>query len=77
MILKPLASQDAVHGALPILFASTSPQATPGGYYGPSGFNELRGYPVPAKIAPSAKDHDLAERLWTETERLTGTPFTI
>ena len=77
MILKPLASQDAAHGALPILFAATSPQATPGGYYGPSGFNELKGYPVPAKIAPAANDNGLAERLWAETERLTGTPFRI
>ena len=29
MILKPLASQDAAHGALPTLFAATSPAATP------------------------------------------------
>ena len=77
MILKPLASQDAAHGALPTLFAATSPTATPGGYYGPSGFQELKGYPVPAKIAPSAKDLALAKRLWSETERLTATPFNL
>ena len=41
-ILKPIASQDAAHGALPTLFAATSPEATPGGYYGPSGFQELK-----------------------------------
>ena len=77
IILKPLASQDAAHGALPTLYAATSPAAIPGGYYGPSGFNEFKGYPVPAKIAPAAKDRCLAKRLWTETERLTGTPFKI
>jgi NAD(P)-dependent dehydrogenase (short-subunit alcohol dehydrogenase family) len=77
MILKPLASQDAAHGALPTLYAATSPAAVPGGYYGPSGFNELKGYPVPAKIASAAKDQSLAKRLWTETERLTGTSFNI
>jgi hypothetical protein len=77
MILKPLASQDAAHGALPTLFAATSPAATAGGYYGPSGFQELKGCPVPAKIAPAAKDLTLAGRLWTETERLTGTRFTV
>jgi NAD(P)-dependent dehydrogenase (short-subunit alcohol dehydrogenase family) len=77
MILKPLASQDAAHGALPTLFAATSPAAIPGGYYGPSGFQELKGHPVPAKIAPAAKDLSLAKRLWTETERLTGTTFTV
>ncbi|WP_263379482.1 oxidoreductase [Granulicella paludicola] len=74
-ILKPLASQDAHHGALPTLFAATSPDATPGGYYGPSGFQEIKGHPVPAKIAPSAKDEALAKRLWSETETLTGVTF--
>jgi NAD(P)-dependent dehydrogenase (short-subunit alcohol dehydrogenase family) len=75
MILKPLASQDAAHGALPTLFAATSPQATPGGYYGPSGFQELKGYPAPAKITAAAKDVALAKRLWAESERLTGVTF--
>ena len=76
-ILKPLASQDAAHGALPTLFAATSPEAVPGGYYGPSGFQELKGHPVSAKIAPAAKDLDLAKRLWSETERLTGARFSL
>ena len=75
MILKPLASQDAAHGALPTLFAATSPEATPGGYYGPSGFQELKGYPAPAKITAAAKDVALAKRLWAESERLTGVTF--
>jgi len=77
MILKPLASQDAAHGALPTLFAATSQAAIPGGYYGPSGFYELKGHPVPAKIAAAAKDRSLATRLWTETERLTRITFTV
>jgi NAD(P)-dependent dehydrogenase (short-subunit alcohol dehydrogenase family) len=75
MVLKPLASQDAAHGALPTLFAATAPEAEPGGYYGPSGFQELKGYPVPAKITPAAKDVALAKRLWMETERFTGVKF--
>ncbi len=77
LILKPLASQDAAHGALPTLFAATSAAATAGGYYGPSGFQELKGYPVPAKIAPAARDLGLAKRLWAESERLTGVTFQI
>jgi NAD(P)-dependent dehydrogenase (short-subunit alcohol dehydrogenase family) len=75
MILKPIASQDAAHGALPTLFAATAPEATPGGYYGPSGFQELKGHPVPAKITAAAKDVALAKRLWAESERLTGVSF--
>jgi len=77
MILKPLASQDAAHGALPTLFAATSPKATPGGYYGPNGFGELKGHPVPARIAPAARDLSVARRLWTESERLAGITFTV
>ncbi|SNS34301.1 Short-chain dehydrogenase [Granulicella rosea] len=76
-ILKPLASQDAAHGALPTLYAAASPRATTGGYYGPNGFQELKGHPVPAKIAPLAKDLALAKRLWGETERLVGARFEL
>jgi NAD(P)-dependent dehydrogenase (short-subunit alcohol dehydrogenase family) len=75
MILKPLASQDAAHGALPTLFAATAPEAQPGGYYGPSGFQELKGHPVPAKITAAAKNVALAKRLWAESERLTRVTF--
>ena len=76
-ILKPFASQDAAHGALPTLYAATSPQVHSGGYYGPDGFQELKGYPVPVKITPAARNLDLAERLWTETERLVGFAFNV
>jgi NAD(P)-dependent dehydrogenase (short-subunit alcohol dehydrogenase family) len=76
-VLKPFLSQDAARGALPTLFAAVSPEATPGGYYGPDGFQELKGYPAPAKIAPAANDLELAKRLWSETERLTGEVFTV
>jgi NAD(P)-dependent dehydrogenase (short-subunit alcohol dehydrogenase family) len=74
-ILKPILSHDAAQGALPTLFAAAAPEATPGGYYGPSGFQELKGPPVPAKIPAAAKDVALAERLWSESERLTSIAF--
>jgi len=76
-ILRPFASQDAAQGALPTLFAATSPLVVPGGYYGPNRFQELKGYPVPAKIAPAAQDLDLARRLWSETEHLVGANFDL
>ena len=74
-MLKPIASQDAAHGALPTLFAAVAPEATAGGYYGPDGFQELKGYPMAAKIAPAGKDVAVAKRLWAESERLTGVSF--
>jgi len=35
----------------------------------------LKGPPAPAKVAPAAQDRTLAQRLWSETERLTGVTF--
>jgi NAD(P)-dependent dehydrogenase (short-subunit alcohol dehydrogenase family) len=76
-ILKPVLSQDAAHGALPTLFAATSREVAPGGYYGPDGLFELKGYPVAVRIPALAQDVAAASRLWTEAERLTGTAFPV
>ena len=60
-------------GAVPTLFAATSPDAVDGGTYGAQRFHEMRGGDVgPAKIAPQALDQAAASRLWSECERLTG-----
>jgi NAD(P)-dependent dehydrogenase (short-subunit alcohol dehydrogenase family) len=74
-LLQPFVSQSAAEGALPTLFAATSPQAKPSGYYGPDGFYELKGAPAPAKIMPQAKDAAAAARLWDVSARLTGVSF--
>jgi NAD(P)-dependent dehydrogenase (short-subunit alcohol dehydrogenase family) len=71
----PFFGHSAADGARPILFASTSPQAKPGAYYGPGGFGELRGAPAPALIMPRARDAATAARLWDVSEKLTGTSF--
>jgi NAD(P)-dependent dehydrogenase (short-subunit alcohol dehydrogenase family) len=76
-ILQPIASQDAAHGALPTLLAATSPAVAPGGYYGPQGFQEMKGEPGEAKIPAAAKDAVVAKKLWSETERLTGVTFDV
>lgn len=67
--------QPAAQGALPTLFAATSPQAEGGAYYGPDRFSETRGYPTVAKVPAKALDQDTSARLWTESERLTGLAF--
>jgi NAD(P)-dependent dehydrogenase (short-subunit alcohol dehydrogenase family) len=60
-------------GAVPTLFAATSPDVVDGGYYGPQGLLEMRGGDVgPAKVAPQALDQAAAARLWSECERLSG-----
>ncbi|WP_431513586.1 SDR family oxidoreductase [Variovorax sp. DAIF25] len=67
--------QPAAQGALPTLFAATSPQARGGAYYGPNKFGETRGYPVLARIPPQALDKNVAAKLWLESEALTGAVF--
>jgi NAD(P)-dependent dehydrogenase (short-subunit alcohol dehydrogenase family) len=70
-----IAGQSAAQGALPILFAATSPNAEGGAYYGPDGFREIRGYPAVAKIEPHALDREAAKRLWSISEGLTGVTY--
>lgn len=74
-LLQPLISQSAAEGALPTLFAATSPDAEPGGYYGPNGFYELKGSPGPARIMPQARDLAAAAMLWDASATLTGVSF--
>ena len=65
-------SHSAAAGALPLLFAATSPEAAPKGYYGPNGFYELKGPVAPAQVFSQAKDELVARKLWEASERLTG-----
>jgi NAD(P)-dependent dehydrogenase (short-subunit alcohol dehydrogenase family) len=63
-------------GALPTLYAATARAAEDGGYYGPQGFQEMRGDDVgPAKVAAQALDTTAAARLWRTSEDLTEIKF--
>jgi NAD(P)-dependent dehydrogenase (short-subunit alcohol dehydrogenase family) len=74
-VMKPFLSQDAARGALPMLYAAVDPEAVAGGYYGPDGIGELKGYPAAVSIPKSALDTAVANQLWLESERLTGVRF--
>ncbi len=71
----PGVSQDAAAGALPTLYAATSPEAVGSGYYGPNGFQELNGLPAPAHVPRRALDAETAAELWRRGEQLTGVTF--
>ncbi|RDJ25168.1 SDR family NAD(P)-dependent oxidoreductase [Bosea caraganae] len=71
-LIAPFASQSAAAGALPTLYAATSPEAEGGMLYGPDGFYELKGSPRRAKIVEAALDREIWLRLWEASERLTG-----
>ena len=74
VIEQPL-GQSAAMGALATLRAAADPAAQGGEYYGPGGRGELRGYP--RLVAPSERAQDVAaqQRLWRESERLTGVSY--
>jgi NAD(P)-dependent dehydrogenase (short-subunit alcohol dehydrogenase family) len=46
-----------------------------GDYWGPSGFLEIRGEPGRARVNPIATDVELARRLWSLSESLTGVHY--
>jgi len=69
--------QPASQGALPVLFAATSPEAQGGGYYGPAGLSETRGAPTNAAIPKQALNLEAASRLWETSERLAGVAMTL
>jgi NAD(P)-dependent dehydrogenase (short-subunit alcohol dehydrogenase family) len=67
--------QSAAAGALPTLYAATSPHAKNAGYYGPDGFSEIKGAPAPARISARAGDVAAAARLWDVSGKLTAAKF--
>jgi NAD(P)-dependent dehydrogenase (short-subunit alcohol dehydrogenase family) len=59
--------QEIAQGALPTLYAATSPLAVGGGYYGPGGFAELTGMPAVARIPRRARNEPLHSSLLFES----------
>ncbi len=71
-IWNPLFAMPVSQGALTTLFAATSPDAEPGGYYGPNRWGQLRGHPTRVKPSAAAKNRETATRLWQVSEELVG-----
>jgi NAD(P)-dependent dehydrogenase (short-subunit alcohol dehydrogenase family) len=79
-ILKPLMLtfiQDQNMGALPQIRASVDMQVKGGEYYGPDGFNEMKGYPVRVKSNAASHNREDAKKLWMMSEQITGVSFTF
>jgi len=69
--------QSATMGALPTLFAATTPDLPPAAYVGPGGVGEQRGYPRLVGRSAAAADLDAARRLWDVSEDLTGVRYPL
>ncbi|WDF37900.1 oxidoreductase [Streptomyces sp. T12] len=67
-------AQPAEAGALPVLYAATDPAVRPDSFTGPS-FANWRGSPAPSWRAPWTVNDRAGERLWEESERLTGVTY--
>lgn len=72
-----LISHKPAKGALPTLLAAVQDGVRGGDYYGPTGYNEMKGKPGTAKIASHAKDEEIAERLWAISEELTRFSYAL
>ena len=74
-VVISLFAQSEARGALPLLYAATSPDAKAGHYYGPDGIAEIKGNPVEVKPKPQALDAVSAARLWHISEQMTGVEY--
>lgn len=63
--------------AWPTLYAATSPDAESGAFIGPAGRRQDSGTPRPVRLPRGADDPAEGQRLWTDSEQLTGVTFTI
>jgi len=70
-----LIGQSVDMGALPTLYAATSPDVEGGRYFGPSRFREYRGYPRRVEVKPEGRDEEVRQRLWSVSEELTGVTY--
>jgi NAD(P)-dependent dehydrogenase (short-subunit alcohol dehydrogenase family) len=75
MMRLPGMAQQVPQGILSALYAATSPDAAPGGYYGPSGFLGFTGAPDVTPFPKQALDDSDAARLWSVSEQLTKVSF--
>ncbi|MDP4117534.1 MAG: short-chain dehydrogenase, partial [Bacteroidota bacterium] len=74
-ILNVLFAQTIEMGALPTLYAATAEDVNSGEYFGPSNWQEWRGYPKKVESNNLSHDTKIAAKLWEVSEELTGVNF--
>jgi NAD(P)-dependent dehydrogenase (short-subunit alcohol dehydrogenase family) len=70
-----LIGQSDEQGALPQLYAATAPEVHGGEYFGPDGIAENQGHPKRVRSTSASRDPEVAARLWTVSEELTGVSY--
>jgi NAD(P)-dependent dehydrogenase (short-subunit alcohol dehydrogenase family) len=74
-VSNALVAQHVERGVLPQLYAATAPGVKGGEFFGPDGFNEMRGDPTRVEPVGRARDPELGRRLWEVSEELTGVTY--
>lgn len=74
-LMMKVVGQSPAAGALPTLYAATSPEARNGDYIGPDGFRQMRGAPRKVGSTRYSRDEDVARRLWELSEKITGVKY--
>jgi len=75
VVTNRLLAQSAEMGALPVLYAATRANLDGGLFIGPDGFEEQRGYPTVVGPVKAGRDEEVAKRLWSVSEQLTGVSY--
>jgi hypothetical protein len=70
-------AQSAEMGALPLVYAATAEGVDGGEYIGPTGFQNMRGYPGENESSADSHDEADAYRLWERSEKLTGVAYGV
>lgn len=70
-------AQSAAMGALPEVYAATSPDVRGGDYIGPDGLLGQQGFPKQVGASRRARDQAVAARLWQVSEALTGVKYKL
>ena len=64
-------------GTLPTLYAATAADVKGGEYFGPSGWQEMKGYPKKVESNELSQDAEISEKLWTVSEELTDIKYIL
>lgn len=74
-LLSKSFGQPALMGALPTLYAATSPAIRGGEYIGPDGKGGRKGYPKSDDHIDKLYQSDVSKELWTLSESMTGVHY--
>ena len=73
--LAPFITHSPENGAKPSLYAALGSDVNGGDYFGPTGFDQMKGKAGKVESRPHAQDKEVAKRLWEVSEELTKTSF--